>query len=304
MVDELVQSTAMEWILTFLEFAQDTVVAFTPRIVPAILPNLASPQYVPLFYLSRSLTISRHIKLAAHETNGSLYRVIQSLSLQIQHPTPSSASNAGPSSTAASPNATLALTSTSPPTARKEGDALEPPPLKDPLADSDAGKGITSSASASNVASLKIKPSNTVPLSEPVTPINFEFPAGIKAKSRPSSPNVPTQATPRSTTAAAETVDEDAFDVRETVNVLTLQFLSDHAETRIAALEWLLMLHLKAPQKVRLYPAIANDRSCREIVVLSPLYSRRCRIRRKMYVHCSTHMSRANFRWSSMIYNY
>jgi len=27
--------------------------------------------------------------------------------------------------------------------------------------------------------------------------------------------------------------------------------LSDHAETRIAALEWLLMLHLKAPNKVR-----------------------------------------------------
>ena len=46
-VDELVQSTAMEWILTFLEFAQNTVIAFTPRIIPAILPNLASPQYVP-----------------------------------------------------------------------------------------------------------------------------------------------------------------------------------------------------------------------------------------------------------------
>ena len=40
--DELVQSTAMEWVLTFLEFAQTTVVAFMPRIVPAILPNLAS----------------------------------------------------------------------------------------------------------------------------------------------------------------------------------------------------------------------------------------------------------------------
>jgi vacuole morphology and inheritance protein 14 len=45
-------------------------------------------------------------------------------------------------------------------------------------------------------------------------------------------------------------MDDDPFDVRETVNVLTLQFLSDHAETRIAALEWLLMLHLKAPNKV------------------------------------------------------
>jgi vacuole morphology and inheritance protein 14 len=218
----------------------------------------------PLFQLGLgwSLTASRHIKLAAHETNGSLYRVIQSLSLQIQHPTPSPTSNAGPSSTTTSPNAPLTLTSTSPPTARKEGDALEPQPLKDPLADVEGAKGITSSASASNVGSLKIKPSNTVPTSEPVTPINFEFPAGIKAKSRPSSPNVPTQATPRSTTTAAETVDEDAFDVRETVNVLTLQFLSDHAETRIAALEWLLMLHLKAPQKVRHSHRLSHHLRC------------------------------------------
>jgi vacuole morphology and inheritance protein 14 len=40
--DNLVQTTAMDWILTFLEFAQTTVVAFTPRMVCAILPNLAS----------------------------------------------------------------------------------------------------------------------------------------------------------------------------------------------------------------------------------------------------------------------
>lgn len=36
----------MDWILTFLEFAQMTVVAFTPRIVSSVLPNLASPKYV------------------------------------------------------------------------------------------------------------------------------------------------------------------------------------------------------------------------------------------------------------------
>jgi vacuole morphology and inheritance protein 14 len=190
--------------------------------------------------------ISRHIKLAAHETNGSLYRVIQSLSLQIQHPTPL------PTSTTASPNAALTLTSTSPPTALVRKDGENPDPLKDPLANEPEGsKGITTSASAANVGSLKIKPVSTVPTSEPVTPINFEFPASVKTKSRPSSPNVPTiQGTPRSA-ITADTVDEDAFDVAETVNVLTLQFLSDHAETRIAALEWLLMLHLKAPQKVR-----------------------------------------------------
>jgi len=77
--------------------------------------------------------------------------------------------------------------------------------------------------------------------------VNGEFPSSVKAKSRPDSPG----AQPGPTSPAADaTGDDDPFDVRETVNVLTLQFLSDHAETRIAALEWLLMLHLKAPTKV------------------------------------------------------
>lgn len=44
--DDMVQTTAMDWILTFLEFAQTTVVAFTPRIVSAVLPNLASSKCV------------------------------------------------------------------------------------------------------------------------------------------------------------------------------------------------------------------------------------------------------------------
>lgn len=34
------------------------------------------------------------------------------------------------------------------------------------------------------------------------------------------------------------------------MNVLTLQFVSEHEETRIAALEWLSMLHQKAPSEV------------------------------------------------------
>jgi hypothetical protein len=35
------------------------------------------------------------------------------------------------------------------------------------------------------------------------------------------------------------------------VNALTIQFLSEHEETRVAALKWLIMLHQKAPKKVR-----------------------------------------------------
>lgn len=42
----------------------------------------------------------------------------------------------------------------------------------------------------------------------------------------------------------------DPFDYGATVNALTLQFLNEQEETRVAALEWLLMLHEKAPKKV------------------------------------------------------
>lgn len=40
------------------------------------------------------------------------------------------------------------------------------------------------------------------------------------------------------------------LDYAAAVNALTLQFLNEHEETRVAALGWLLMLHRKAPKKV------------------------------------------------------
>lgn len=48
----------------------------------------------------------------------------------------------------------------------------------------------------------------------------------------------------------------DFFDYQATVNELTIQFLSEHEDTRVAALKWLIMLHQKAPKnvsKVQLY---------------------------------------------------
>jgi vacuole morphology and inheritance protein 14 len=42
----------------------------------------------------------------------------------------------------------------------------------------------------------------------------------------------------------------DLIDYQATVNVLTIQFLSEHEQTRVAALKWLIMLHQKAPKKV------------------------------------------------------
>lgn len=45
-------------------------------------------------------------------------------------------------------------------------------------------------------------------------------------------------------------IQADPFDYQATVNALTLQLLDEHEETRVTALEWLLMLHRKSPRKI------------------------------------------------------
>ncbi|RIA92298.1 vacuolar protein 14 C-terminal Fig4p binding-domain-containing protein [Glomus cerebriforme] len=42
----------------------------------------------------------------------------------------------------------------------------------------------------------------------------------------------------------------DPFDYQETVKALVHQFKNEHEETRVASLDWLLMLHKKAPKKI------------------------------------------------------
>jgi vacuole morphology and inheritance protein 14 len=53
---------------------------------------------------------------------------------------------------------------------------------------------------------------------------------------------------PRAPTPSLHAAD---LDYSATVSALTLQFLNEQEQTRVAALEWLLMLHRKAPRKVR-----------------------------------------------------
>ena len=44
--------------------------------------------------------------------------------------------------------------------------------------------------------------------------------------------------------------EKEQIDYQATVNALTIQFLSEHEDTRVAALKWLIMLHQKAPKKI------------------------------------------------------
>ncbi|KPV76792.1 uncharacterized protein RHOBADRAFT_34234, partial [Rhodotorula graminis WP1] len=65
--------------------------------------------------------------------------------------------------------------------------------------------------------------------------------------------------------------DAARFAYGQTVNELTLQFLSDNEETRVAALEWLLMLHQKAPRKRN--PSASSTSSGLSLAVLLKLLS-------------------------------
>ena len=82
-----------------------------------------------------------------------------------------------------------------------------------------------------------------------LTPLDGQ-PAARSPTPRPPSPQSLGSAAGPSSVPERE-APTDAFDYQVTVNTLTIQFLSEHEETRVAALKWLIMLHQKAPKKVR-----------------------------------------------------
>ncbi|KAJ3919418.1 vacuolar protein 14 C-terminal Fig4p binding-domain-containing protein [Lentinula edodes] len=168
--DEIQQSTALRWLAEFINFASEVMIPFTPRLIPAILPNLAHHASM--------------IQTIAVRTNKLLLSVIQNLPSPPEVP---ARSQEKPPSTRvqASPTPTAVPAPTS-------SNSRQPTMAKDP------------SASLRDAASPE-------------------------------------------TTGDTE---PDVFDYQATVNELTIQFLSEFEETRVAALKWLIMLHQKAPRKI------------------------------------------------------
>ncbi|KZT24580.1 ARM repeat-containing protein [Neolentinus lepideus HHB14362 ss-1] len=219
--DEIQQSTALRWLSEFLGFAQEVMVPFTPRLIPAILPNLA--HHVPM------------IQSAAHRTNKLLQSVIQCL------PSPPEPATRPPMDRASSHRANPSSptpTATSPPSSRQTTIGKDQNIPETSIADNVSdGSGATlqsdrlTAKSRTNTVQSEISSVNPMGLSQ------LEL-------SRPHSPTLntsPTQQNP---------ADSDPFDYQATVNALTIQFLSEHEETRVAAMKWLIMLHQKAPKKL------------------------------------------------------
>ncbi|TDL29855.1 ARM repeat-containing protein [Rickenella mellea] len=245
--DEIQQSTALIWLAEFLNFAQDVMVPFTPRLITAILPNLA--HHVPM------------IQTAALRTNKLLYEVIQAL------PSPASPSPvqfADKSSIASS--RTGAVANSPPPTvspgpsrqttmsnAQSTPSTTRDSSISDIIADANP-----SPASDKTTTPTAKHRNTTASLNDTPTAAPLVTPAGAETDGRPPSQNSRPQS-PTPTTSALGLIqpssvqpspDTDPFDYKETVDKLTFQFLSEHEDTRVAALKWLIMLHQKAPKKI------------------------------------------------------
>lgn len=192
---------------------QDVIVPFTPRLIPNILPTIAHH--------------SLAIQAAANATNVNLYRVIRSLSSPPAPPPPQQAQNAPPTGTPVRPLSSAAMREYKIAGSSKDG-AKQSAPLSPRVR---AVQVLSGDGSAHP---------GFLPESSTPRQTAFGFPAS-----------------PQFASAAMFDADgdspmqpEDQFEYHATVIALTLQLLDEHEETRVAALEWLLMLHSKAPRKI------------------------------------------------------
>lgn len=225
-----------------------------------------------------------YIQSVANETNQLLYRVIQAL--PTPQTAPSSATQAVPTTSAATapqtasiptgqPGSSAAVTPTSAPNSLN----ISPANVRRDTAPAELSGDTHVRRKSLEIAASELKPSDSQPNisnlgstlkpksiavnpvpGEAQTPVTFEFPNKPSGQP-PSAIAIPVSNPGMSTTSQQQqhkhdsiqsySSDEDPFDARETVNQLTLQFLSEHEETRIAALEWLSMLHQKSPKKVK-----------------------------------------------------
>ena len=209
------------------------MVPFTPRLIPAILPNLA--HHVPM------------IQSAAIRTNKLLLAVIQKLPSP-QEPSQlktvadkaiSGTDKPNQAKVPRSPTPTTTATTSSRQSTLSSQMSTKDSPLPDSAADSQS----------QNVPRTRV---NADPSMTPRQAPPAEIPtASSSNSSRPHSPVSSASLPVAASIVNGQQIEEsDPFDYQATVNELTVQFLSEFEETRVAALKWLIMLHQKAPKKV------------------------------------------------------
>ncbi|PIL37367.1 hypothetical protein GSI_01060 [Ganoderma sinense ZZ0214-1] len=248
--DEIQQSTALRWLCEFLSINQEVMMPFTPLLIRAILPNLAHDVSM--------------IQNAALRTNQALMNVIQSLPVP-PDPLPGRQQTQG---TDRSSNASVAipssptpivptLASTRQPTGPSSKDTGQSRDVSSPESPPEVVAQTTGDRAPPSGLTAQMKArSGTISAEAPPRTANLPPENAAQAQvqmqsSRPESPvsaiSVPQlQQSPESSMLQ----ERDQIDYQATVNALTIQFLSEHESTRVAALKWLIMLHQKAPKKI------------------------------------------------------
>lgn len=238
--DEIQQSTALRWLAEFLNFAPEVMIPFTPRLIPAILPNLA--HHVSM------------IQSAAIRTNKLLLGVIQKLPSP-QDPSTSKPVNERPAPQTRIPQSPTPTMSTATSTTNSRQSTMSsqtPRDVSSPDSFADSNQ-VNHTPSGPRMRTSNADLSLT-PRAAPPTEI---LPAASSSSRSNSPASLSSQTGANGNLSNSLTQEnEDPFDYQATVNELTIQFLSEFEETRVAALKWLIMLHQKAPKKVHYYPLL------------------------------------------------
>ncbi|CAD6892584.1 unnamed protein product [Tilletia controversa] len=195
--DEEIQATTLQWIAEFLLVIKSVVLPFTPRLIPAILPNLAHH--------------SPAIQHAAQRTNDVLYRTI----LELPNPDAEDGGKVGD-------------------VAGRVPDGNTPRPA-----------GARERERSATISSPPLSPRLRMqPLLGPsIRAASGPGPSPAAAAAAAAGRNLPCD-------SSSSSLLPEPFDYHSTVNALTLQLLDEHEETRVTALQWLLMLHTNAPRKI------------------------------------------------------
>ncbi|CAH7682821.1 vacuolar protein 14 C-terminal Fig4p binding-domain-containing protein, partial [Phakopsora pachyrhizi] len=225
---EEIQSTCLRWIGELIKIDQSVMIPFTPRLIPIIL---------------RCLSHDRpYIKQVAIEANYDLFTAIEHLPTPpppLVVPQPSPSLPLLPSSPSIPQNAATGSPMTQPePEKRRQSRQFGP---QGPSLIEKAKAKIAKAERASAVQAkgpLSWAPTRFRKLGAPneriAEPLNHQGPPTPTTVKPPDEAQLP----------------PDPLDYPLTVNSLTLQFIDQHEETRLAALKWLMMLHNKVPHKI------------------------------------------------------
>lgn len=263
---------SLYWLAEFLDFARDVMLPFTPRLISAILPNLA--HHVP------------QIQTQAQRTNQALMSVIQSL------PSPSSSTSGSMDKEKDKDRDKMSISSgrtgaanpaSSPPATGTVSPVAPRQTIVPATVSTESHNDVTSSPASDRTVQVRQRerpPTMSTPgaggaSNVDLVPFDTDGASQTQA-SRSQSPTstaasiaapgsqlggpspTPAQGYAHPITQSPTQVEPDPFDYLATVNALTVQFISEFDDTRVAALKWLIMLHQKAPKKVALSTFIAG----------------------------------------------